>query len=97
MIIRTIIPLFLVCLMFFGVYQGVQHTQNVLTVYKSTEQQVQRPEMLVFDGKYCVGHKTLNSNIANAQFLLVNNYGYSIRCTDGRVFNNVQHVRVVKP
>lgn len=93
--IRTIIPLFLVCLMFFGVYQGVQHTQNVLTVYKSNE--LQRPEMLVFDGKYCVGHKTSNNNIANAQYLLVKSYGYNIRCTDGRVFNNVQHVRVVKP
>ena len=94
--IRTIIPLFLVCLMFFGIYQGVQYTQNALTVYKSNE--LQRPEMLVFDGKYCVGHKSLNyDNIANTQYLLVKNNNYSIHCTDGRVFNNVQHVKVVKP
>ena len=95
--IRTIIPLFLVCLTYFGIYQGLQYTQNTLTLYKSNELQLQRPEMLVFDGKYCVGHKTSNSNIANSQYFLVKNYGYSIRCTDGRVFNNVQHVKVVKP
>lgn len=95
--IRTIIPILLVCLMYFGIYQGVHYTENALTLYKSNELQQQRPEMLVFDGKYCVGHKTSNNNIANAQFLLVKNYNYSIHCTDGRVFNNVQHVKVVKP
>lgn len=96
--IRIIFPLFFVCLTYFGIYQGLQYTQNALTMYKSNELQLQRPEMLVFDGKYCVGHKTSNyDNIANERYLLVKNSNYSIRCTDGRVFNNVQHVKVVKP